>query len=331
MKKIVFYCNDSISNIQKFEYYSLDIKALEELGVNVVICTKYREIPKDFDAIYIYWWSYALFPIILAKWKRKPAFVSGVFNYRFPQWQSGRDYFKRPLWQRLLMRSAMQLADANLVTSLSDFKNCTKAFGLTNAYYTPCCIGQEYFQIDNNIRSNQLMNIAWSGDSNLKRKGVYDIIDALTLVKSSGYQFRLKLAGAVGNGAEKLKAMIVKNGLENEVEFIGEISKSHKLQLLKESNIYVQPSNYEGFGLASAEAMAAGLKVISCDVGDVKNTLGNHAIYVENGNITEIADEIVKLLDRGVSRTETLAGKSFLKERFSFEKKLDDIRKIVRF
>ena len=151
VKKIVFYCNDSISNIQKFEYYSLDIKALEELGVNVVICTKYREIPKDFDAIYIYWWSYALFPIILAKWKRKPAFVSGVFNYRFPQWQSGRDYFKRPLWQRLLMRSAMQLADANLVTSLSDFKNCTKAFGLTNAHYTPCCIGQEYFQIDNTI------------------------------------------------------------------------------------------------------------------------------------------------------------------------------------
>ena len=131
MAKIVFYCNDTISNIQKMEYYRLDIRALEDLGHNVVICNKYRQIPMHFDAIYIYWWTYALVPVLLAKLKSKPAYIAGVFNFNFPEWQEGSDYFRRPLWQRCLMRWSMQLASANLVTSLSDFNKCSKAFNLS--------------------------------------------------------------------------------------------------------------------------------------------------------------------------------------------------------
>jgi len=329
MSKIVFYCNDSLSNIQKMEYYAVDIKALEDLGHEVVICTKYREIPKRFDSIYIYWWTYALYPILLAKLRGKKAYVSGVFNLRFPEWQEGEDYFKRPLWQRLLMKWSMKLADGNLLTSRSDFVGCVELFRLSNCHYTPCCIADEYFEIDNNKESNTLMNIAWSSLVNLKRKGVFDLVSALQLVKKSDLKFTLKLVGARGDGADKLMRLIRDKGLEDSVECVGEVSKEYKLKLLEESSIYVQPSNYEGFGLATAEAMAAGLQVIACDVGDVRNTLGDHAIYVNNGNIEEIAKEISKLLIKGYDMEKMSVAKEFLRGKYSYQRKIDDFKLII--
>jgi glycosyltransferase involved in cell wall biosynthesis len=330
MAKIVFYCNDTISNLQKMEYYCLDIKALEDIGHDVIICNKYTQIPMRFDAIYIYWWTYALFPVLLAKLKGKPAYISGVFNYSFPEWQEGIDYSARPLWQRCLMRWSMKLADANLVVSLSDFDKCSSAFNLSNAHYTPCCIGDEYFEINSNANTQNLMNLSWAGLGNLKRKGIFDIISALKIVKDKGYEFNLKLAGTLGDGIEALEKTIVINGLQKQVEHIGEISKDTKLALLQSSSIYVQPSNYEGFGLASAEAMAAGLRVIACDVGDVRNTLGDHATYVENGNITEIAEKIIELLNCEIDVGEISSAKKFLASKYSYQKKLFDIQSILK-
>jgi glycosyltransferase involved in cell wall biosynthesis len=329
MKKIVFYCKDSLSNIDRFEYYSLDIKALQNLGFEVIICTRYRDIPKDFDAIYIYWWTYALYPILLAKIRNKKAYVSGVFNFRFPEWQAGIDYYERPFLQRFLMKWAMKLADANLITSLSDYENCTDSFNLKNSYYTPCCIGDEYFEVNGEANSNSLMNIAWSSISSLKRKGVFDIVSALKIVKDKGHDFSLYLMGARGDGENMLLELIVQKGLEDSIVCIGEVSKEDKMKMLATSSIYVQPSNYEGFGLASAEAMAVGLRVIACDVGDVKNTLGDYAHYVENGNIEELADKLSELLTTSNDNSETLKARNFLKDKYSFQAKLDTLSKII--
>ena len=65
--KIIFYCNDSIENIKSMEYYNQDIKALENLGHEVIICNSYFKIPMNFDLIFIWWWTYALLPILFAK------------------------------------------------------------------------------------------------------------------------------------------------------------------------------------------------------------------------------------------------------------------------
>ena len=84
------------------------------------------------------------------------------------------------------------------------------------------------------------------------------------------------------------------------------------------------------FGLASAEAMAAGLSVISCDVGDVRNTLGDHASYVQNGNVSEIAMEIIRLLSTPIQDRHVASAREFLKSKYSYERKLQDIRTIVQ-
>lgn len=330
MAKLVFYCRDTLSNIENIEYYAVDIKALKELGYDVVICTRYRDIPWDFDVIYVYWWTYALYPILLAKFLGKASYVSGVFNFKFPEWQDGNDYFKRPLWQRTLMRLALKYADGNLLTSFSDYKNCSEYFNLKNCHYTPCCIDDDYFDVERSPQKNTLMNIAWSGYSNLQRKGVFDIVSALQLVKEKGVEFTLRLVGAEGDGKDALLNLVDEKGLSKNVVYYGEVSKEKKIELLASSDLYVQPSNYEGFGLASAEAMAAGLRVIACDVGDVKNTLGEYAVYVKNGDVQDIADNILRLMGSDQDACGGgMSGRDYLKSRFSYNQKVKDLKDVL--
>ena len=74
-----------------------------------------------------------------------------------------------------------------------------------------------------------------------------------------------------------------KNGFNDLLNFINENklndrinsrrSFASKIELFQSSLLYVQPSYFEGFGLAIAEALASGCAVIACDVGEVKNVL----------------------------------------------------------
>ena len=329
MATFVFYCNDTLSNISKMEYYRLDIDALEKLGHEVIVCNRYRDIPYNFDAIYIYWWTYALAPVLFARLTGRRAFVSGVFNYQFPESLKLQDYVSRPVWQQCLMRWAMKLATHNLLTSLSDFKRCKEAFGIKNLTYTPCCVGDEYFQVKMSKDPAKLLNIAWAGFDNLVRKGVFDIIDALRLVKKHGCAFEMYMAGGAGDGSKALQQAIESAGLVDEVHLKGEVSREEKLKLLGECGIYVQPSNYEGFGLASAEAMAAGLAVLSCDVGDVRNTLGDYAVYVESGNASSIATELIDLIEAPRDAEQVSFARDFIAAKYSYSRKIEDIGAVL--
>jgi glycosyltransferase involved in cell wall biosynthesis len=56
--------------------------------------------------------------------------------------------------------------------------------------------------------------------------------------------------------------------------------------------IFVQPSHYEGFGLAMAEAMACGACVITCDVGAVKDVVSDCGLYAKPGSALDLAKKI---------------------------------------
>ena len=85
--------------------------------------------------------------------------------------------------------------------------------------------------------------------------------------------------------------------------------------------LYVQPSYFEGFGLATAEALASGCAVIACDVGEVKNVLGSGAKYVETGN-KKLAKMIEKLYrDAKLRKKLVSSGNKRIVELFSQKKR----------
>jgi glycosyltransferase involved in cell wall biosynthesis len=296
MAKVVFYCRDEREHLNTFEYYQQDIEALRALGHDVIVCTRYREIPRKFDAIYIWWWTYALWPVLLAKVMRKPTIITGVFNLRFPSTLKGRDYFHRPLWQRLLIASATRLCSLNLFIDAAEFRGCAEHFGLTNARHLSCSIHEDYLRGSTSSRRLAIFNLAWSGRGNLVRKGVPELLEAVALLKADGIEVAVTLAGPRGDGTEYLLGRIKELGLEKQIAYLGPLERGRKIELLRSHEIYAQPSHHEGFGLATAEAMGCGACVITCDVGAVRSVVGDCGIYVKPGDARDLAKGIKRAL-----------------------------------
>lgn len=297
MAKIAFYCNDTLENIQSMEYYRQDVEALRALGHEVVVCNRYRDIPWRFDVLFVWWWTYALLPVVLARLTGRRTIITGVYNFRFEDPSTGTDYFGRPWLQRLVIGLATRLAHANLFVSSREFKDVTASFGLRTAHYAPCAVGDAYFAASRRPAERTiLLNLAWSGPENLQRKGVWTILDAAALLKQRGRTFELVLAGKRGDGFPALQQRIVDLQLGDCVKAIGEVTFGEKLDLFGRTKLYLQPSRFEGFGLATAEAMASGCCVITTEVGEVPTVVGDSGVYVQPGDSEGLADGIEDLL-----------------------------------
>lgn len=292
MSHIIFYCNNEKSTLDAFEYYKQDIDALKTLGHKVTVCTKYREIPFNFDAMFIWWWTYALWPALLCRLLNKPCIITGVYNFRFPPSFEGTDYFRRPYWQRFLIKTATHLGTLNLFLNEGELKSCSEYFNLNNARYFPCVIHSDYLKGPSAQRKNILFNLAWSGKQNLIRKGIPELLQAVKILKDEGVGICLNLAGHKGDGAEYLLNMIQQLEIQQEVTWLGPLSREDKISLLRTCEIYVQPSHYEGFGVAIAEAMGCGACIITCDVGAVRAVVGDCGIYVAPGSPSDLAKAI---------------------------------------
>jgi glycosyltransferase involved in cell wall biosynthesis len=330
LAKIVFYCNDTLENLSTFEYYKQDIDALETLGHEVVVVNRYRDIPLQFDLLFVWWWTYALYPVLLARLLRRPVIVTGTFNFRFPPGFTGVDYFARPRWQQFLIAGALRLASLNLFVNRMELDGCRAHFAADNVGYMPHVIPGEYLQGPSQSRRLELFNLAWSGRQNVERKGIPEIVRALALVRKQFPDVRLYLAGKEGDGKGHLLDLIEECGVKENVVWLGALSRETKIQYMRECEIYLQPSHYEGFGLAIAEAMGSGAAVVVCPVGAVPDVVGDAGVYVKPGAPDELARAITELLSDGDKRSAyQRRGVDRARVEFAFSSKLERLRNFL--
>jgi hypothetical protein len=66
--------------LDRVEFYAQDLQILAELDFDVRIATSLTEIrPADF--YFIWWWTWAFFPLTFARLYGKPSLITGVFDY----------------------------------------------------------------------------------------------------------------------------------------------------------------------------------------------------------------------------------------------------------
>ncbi len=76
--------------------------------------------------------------------------------------------------------------------------------------------------------------------------------------------WRLVIAGPDENGHQReVQALVSELGLSEQIEFPGAIDDKDKWQMYVDSDLFVLPSFNENFGIVIAEAMAAGIPVIT--------------------------------------------------------------------
>jgi glycosyltransferase involved in cell wall biosynthesis len=101
----------------------------------------------------------------------------------------------------------------------------------------------------------------------VQQKNHASTLTALRAVLDRGHQVELTVVGD-GPLRSELKSLVQELELCANVRMIGAVASVDAL--LREHDLYVQASTYEGLGRSVLEAMAAGKLVVSTDVGAVK-------------------------------------------------------------
>lgn len=98
-----------------------------------------------------------------------------------------------------------------------------------------------------------------------------------------------------GENLEHCKQVAKEIGVGNRVSFLG--ARSDVANLVDESYIGIQSSNWEGFGLTAVEMMAAGLPVIATDVDGLKQVVEGAGVLFPVGDAVALAQHIKHILN----------------------------------
>lgn len=139
-------------------------------------------------------------------------------------------------------------------------------------------------------------------------KGIHDVINAVSVLKSKYPAIELRIAGSFG--AERkpilmagytryLLRIIKKNNLQQNVKFLGAINEEQLISEMLNADVMVQPSYVESYSLALAEAMCVGLPAVVSYAGAMPELAKDNetALFYSPSDFHRCAFLINKLFD----------------------------------
>lgn len=156
------------------------------------------------------------------------------------------------------------------------------------------------------------------------KKGLDLLIPALEIVLGSGLEFQFILAGSNPQDADyetEIKLKIHNSSLAKYTTITGFVGGDFKNELLTNADLFVLPSYYENFGIAVAEAMAAGVPVAISDRihiwEDIQQAEAGWVGPLEVGAIANLIKSA--LLDPEERKRRGLNGQEYAKKHYNWE------------
>ena len=125
------------------------------------------------------------------------------------------------------------------------------------------------------------------------RKNIDTLLDAWKDFRLR-HDFDLVMAGSSGWAPEKTLARL--RAAENGVRYLGYVGEDELPGLTAGASVFIYPSLYEGFGFPVAQAMAAGVPVITSNRSSLPEVAGEGALLVDPRSPSEIQAALEKLL-----------------------------------
>lgn len=188
--------------------------------------------------------------------------------------------------------SILETADKVIVLSNKWKQRFEETFGITNCVVLENGIDTDRLLsgiTDNRNHPHSFLSLGRLG----KRKGTYDLIEAVDKVKMQVPDVKCYLAG--DGDIEKCKALVEKKNLQNNIDIVGWVDFNKKLELFRKSSVLVLPSYNEGLPMSILEGMAAGKAVISTTVGAIPEVVKKeNGILIEPGDVAALASALLK-------------------------------------
>lgn len=181
-------------------------------------------------------------------------------------WAFRHKAVKKWLAWHIYQRKLLAQADLLLVNSYQEYQG-VRARGLGNPVAViPNAVDPAGLELRLPRRVNERRRVLF-----LSRiapvKGLDDLLEAWSRLPA-GDSFELCIAGAADPGSDYLRKMQEKAaslGLNESVCFLGPLHGPEKWAAYQQADLFVLPSRGENFGIVVAEAMMAGLPVITTD------------------------------------------------------------------
>ena len=135
----------------------------------------------------------------------------------------------------------------------------------------------------------------------IPRKGQHLLVHALSRLRD--LPWTCVCAGSfdlVPDYAVMVRELTQETGLGERVQFPGECEPDHLDDLYDHASLFVLPSQYEGYGMALADALARGLPVVSTTGGAIPYTVpGDASVLVPPGDDAALGEALRCLLADG--------------------------------
>lgn len=339
-KTIQFYAQvEDESLLEQTSYYKFDIEVLEEIAeehdCELRIGTSPSDLLPSADLYFAWWGTTGISPVVRSKLARAPSIVvaggSEVVS-SIPE-DLPIMYSSRPLWQKFIIRLCINAASVTVTPSQHMAEEATY-LGATNPQVIPNCIDTTVYT-PAEPDSTQLpyppdeyyLTIAKYAPSSLSRKELFTLLDGL---KQADTDRPLVLAGGLVSRDvyERVTKYADQIGVADQVTFLTDISKEHKIELLRGARLYLQPTLHEAFGVALTEAMACETPVVSTRRGAVPEVVGDTGYYAKVGDHTDFASTIEAASTDSQRSQKGVDARERVVERFSLpvrKKKLSEI------
>lgn len=158
-------------------------------------------------------------------------------------------------------------------------------------------------------------------DARERYKGVETVIEALPKVLALLPELEYVVVGS-GSDLDRHVRLAASLGVSDHIRFLGATDDAALRQCYQDCDVFILPSNGEGFGIVYLEAMAHAKPVIAADCRAVPEVVkhGETGLLVDYGNVEQIANAIETLArDRSRRYEMGAAGLRRLQEHFTFE------------
>lgn len=267
-------------------------KIIERAGVKIIsldepafrnpgVILKMRKIFKGYDVIHAHlfptvWWA----SLAARGLKVKMVYTEhSTFNVRRTKW------YLRPIEKFMYSRY-----DKIISISQQTQNALTKWLELSDARFTVICNGVDtsrFSSIKRPVIPKSLIMVSRFAASK----------DQETVIRAMQYidpEASLRFVGD-GENLEHCKQLADELGLSERIQFLG--TRTDVAELIAESYIGIQSSNWEGFGLTAVEIMACGKPIVGTNVEGLKQVIEGAGELFEVGDYDELASKVNSLID----------------------------------
>ncbi len=163
-----------------------------------------------------------------------------------------------------------------------------------------------------------------------RRKNLVSLIQSFNFIKEKyKISHQLILIGKKGFGFKEIEKARENSPYKNDIILKDYVSEKEKKDLLKNADVFVFVSLYEGFGFPILEAMEAGVPIVASNNSSLSEIAGDAALLVNPQNTEEISQAIYKsLTDENLRKNLIEKGKENIK-RFDWQKCAEETLEVL--